>query len=198
MQDGNHKTTSMQGLLGQIGKADHGATSVTFADILEVVGNRSFGPLLLLAGFITLAPLIGDIPGVPTLTGLFIILISVQMLLGRRHFWLPRLILDRSINRKKLKKVLDMMQGPSRFIDRLLSPRLTALVEGPMTYAIAIICACIALIMPVMEIIPFSANLAGGAITAYGLALFARDGVAAIFAFVFTAAILGLAIYKFI
>lgn len=33
----------------------------------NAVGRRSFGPTLLLAGLVTLAPIVGDIPGVPVL-----------------------------------------------------------------------------------------------------------------------------------
>jgi hypothetical protein len=35
--------------------------------ILDIVGRRSFSPVLLIAGLITLAQLISDFPGVPTL-----------------------------------------------------------------------------------------------------------------------------------
>ena len=45
-----------------------------------------------------------------------------------------------------------------------------------------------ALAMPVMEAIPFSANLAGIALTAFGLAVIAHDGLLALIAFAATAA----------
>jgi hypothetical protein len=44
----------------------------------------------------------------------------------------------------------------------------------------------ISLAMPVMEVIPFSASGAGAALTAFGLALIARDGLTALFALIFT------------
>ena len=55
------------------------------------------------------------------------------------------------------------------------------------TRVIAAFCVLIALGMPPMEMIPFSANLAGAALAAFGLALIARDGVLALIAFAFTA-----------
>ena len=42
--------------------------------------------------------------------------------------------------------------------------------------------------MPVMEVVPFSANLAGIALTAFGLAVIAHDGLLALVAFAATAA----------
>jgi hypothetical protein len=59
---------------------------VSLGAILEVVGRRSLGPLLLMAGLVLLAPIIGDIPGVPTAIGLVVLLIAVQLLLRREHF----------------------------------------------------------------------------------------------------------------
>jgi hypothetical protein len=44
------------------------------------------------------------------------------------------------------------------------------------TYVIAIACLAIAAAMPPMEVVPFSANGAGAALTAFGLALIAHDG----------------------
>lgn len=43
-----------------------------------------------------------------------------------------------------------------------------------------------------MEVVPCSANLAGAALTAFGLALIAHDGLLALIAFAFTA---GTAVY---
>jgi hypothetical protein len=57
---------------------------------MDAVGRRSFGPLLLLAGIVLAAPGVGDIPGVPTVMGLFILLVSGQMLFDRDHFWMPQ------------------------------------------------------------------------------------------------------------
>ncbi len=51
--------------------------------------------------------------------------------------------------------------------------------------------------MPVMEFIPFSANIAGIALTALGLSVITRDGLLALIAFGFTAAIIVLAAMNF-
>jgi hypothetical protein len=53
----------------------------------------------------------------------------------------------------------------------------------------------IALAMPMMEIVPLTANGAGVAIAAFGLALMARDGLIAVIAFAATALTFGGVVY---
>ncbi len=68
-------------------------------------------------------------------------------------------------------------------------------VTGPGVYVIALTCVVIAAATPPMEFVPFTANGAGIALTAFGLALIAKDGLVALVAFVFTAATLAAVLY---
>lgn len=186
---------SLEALFDRIRKIDHDRDPVTLGDILQEIGRRSFAPILLVAGLITLAPLIGDIPGVPTLMAILVTLTSGQLLLGRREIWLPGFLLNRSVWRKDLYKVLDRLEKPAKFIDRFFYPRLAVLTVGTGTYVIAAASILIALIMPVLEFIPFSATVAGLALTAFGLSLLSRDGYLAVFSLSVTAAVIGTAVY---
>lgn len=56
---------------------------------------------------------------------------------------------------------------------------------------IALASVAVAALTPAMEFVPFSAMLAGIALTAFGLALIANDGLLAIIAFVFTVVTIG-------
>lgn len=181
MKDGNDPTTMKQ-LLDRIRASGEGVEQVSVAEILEAVGERSFGPVVLLAGLITLAPLIGDIPGVPTLLGLVVVLTLGQLLFQRHSIWLPSWISGRQVPRGKLVRGVDWLQKPARFLDRVTKPRLTFLVNGPGLYAMALICMAVALAMPAMEVVPFSANGGGAALMAFGLAIVARDGLVALLA----------------
>lgn len=178
----DREPADLEELLDRVAAIARERERVSFGDVLDSVGRRSFGPLLLLTGLIILAPLIGDIPGVPTVVGLVVLLISAQLLLRRDHFWLPEWMLNRSIAAEKLCKAVGWLQRPASFVDRLLKPRLTHLVEGPWVYLMALVSALIALATPVMEIVPFSANGAGAVLTAFGLALIAHDGLMALLA----------------
>ncbi|MFV8783043.1 exopolysaccharide biosynthesis protein [Microbulbifer sp. SA54] len=157
----------------------------TLGQIILALGQRSFGPLLLLAGLILFSPLSG-IPGVPTLMGLLVLLASLQLLFLRHHLWLPDWLLRRSISAKKFRRVLRWLHRPASVVDQWLRPRLPLFVHRAGAYVIAIQCTAIALALPVMEIVPFSASIAGIALAAFGLALVAHDGLLAIIAFIVT------------
>lgn len=178
--------TCLEEVIDRVAGAAEERATVNLGELLEAVGRRSFGPLLLLAGVIAVSPLSG-IPGIPTTLGCIVILIAVQLLMKRDHFWLPRWALRRSLRRENLDKAVRFMRRPARRVDRVLRERLTVLTQGPATHGIAVLCGLIALTMPPLEIVPFAASTAGAALSGFGLALIARDGLMAIGALLFTA-----------
>ena len=155
---------------------------VSFGELYDAVGHRSFGPLLLVAGIIVLMPLVGDIPGVPTIMGAVVVLIAAQLLAHRKQFWLPRRVLDASLRSSKVCKGVGWLRKPATAVDRLLRPRLVRFVTGVWVLVIAATALVIGLAQPFMELVPFSANGAGAVLTAFGLALIARDGLVALVA----------------
>lgn len=169
---------------------------ISLGEILESVGSRSLGPLLLVAGLITLAPIIGDIPGVPTLMATLVLLIAAQLLVRRQQLWLPQWLLKRSVAREKMQRVLEWSRKPAGFIDRYTRPRLARLVEGRGEHLVAIVCIFVALMMPLMEFVPFSANFAGLALSAFGMALISRDGALALVALAVLGLLLGFIVYQ--
>jgi hypothetical protein len=178
--------TTLQQLLERLDKAAAGER-VDVECMMEAAGRSSFGALLLLGGLVTLSPL-DIVPGIPTLIALAVLIVCVQLLAGRKHFWLPAWVLRRSISRRRFRQALAWLQKPARFGDRLVRPRLTALTTDAAIKVIAAACIVVALAMPVMEVVPFSANLAGIALTAFGLAVIAHDGLLALVAFAATVA----------
>lgn len=191
----SRELSNLEELLDRIKNADGKKGKVSFDDILDEVGRRSFAPLLLLAGIITAAPVVGDIPGVPTIMGIFVLLTTGQLLFKREHFWLPEWILKRSADKEKIQKGMDWMVKPAKFIDKWSKPRLTLFTHGTGHYVIAAVCMLIALAMPMMEVIPFSANVAGIAFTLFGLSLITHDGILAILALVFALGTFGIVLF---
>lgn len=189
--------TTLTELIEKITDVVEDQETVTLKTVLDSIGTRSLGPLLLLAGLITLAPIIGDIPGVPTVMALVVLLIAGQLAFHRKHLWLPQWLLKRSVSKSKMQKMLDWSRKPARFVDRYTYPRLTFLVEGWGQRAVALMCIVIALAMPIMEIVPFSANFAGLALASFGLALISRDGALALIALAVIAALVAFVIYQF-
>ncbi|HBG07601.1 MAG: exopolysaccharide biosynthesis protein [Geobacteraceae bacterium GWC2_58_44] len=187
--------TNLQQMLDRIEQSAKDQERVSLGKIVEGVGSRSFGPLLLLAGVIMASPLTG-IPSMPTTMGILVLLIATQLLFRKQHFWLPDWLLKRSVAAEKLAKGVEWLRPSARFIDRWLRPRLPVFIDGVSIYIIAIACIAIALSMPAMELVPLSAHIAGLALTAFGLSLIARDGLLALLAFVATAITFGLIVYN--
>lgn len=190
--------TTLEQLIVRLREASQGVDRVSLRAIIESVGSRSFGPLLLIAGVITVMPIIGDIPGVPTAMAVVVLLTSIQLLLHREYFWLPDWLLNRSVSRKTFIKALQWSLSPAHFIDRLLRPRLVFLTRRAGVYLIAVMCIVIAAAMPPMEVVPFSATGAGAALSAFGLSLIAQDGLLALLAFALTVGTLGFVAYQLI
>lgn len=187
--------SSLTDLLDRLEKvSDEEEVEASVDDVLKIVGRRSFGTMLLLAGLITSMPLVGDIPGMSATMGLFVIFISVQLLMRREYFWMPKWLLNRSIDPDKLKKGVGWARTPASKVDHVLGPRMEWLTHGRGTLVVAVICTMIGLAMPAMEFIPFSATAAGVALLAYGLGLVFNDGWLILAAHVVAAGTIALAI----
>lgn len=181
----------LQELLDRISEPAENSSRISLGAVLDSVGRRSFGPILLLAGLVVAIPIVGDIPGVPTLMGLLVVITGLQLLFNRHHIWLPHWLLKRSVKQETLCKSVGMSRPVSRFMDRWTRPRLTRLTGRTGAYGIAVACITIAAATPAMELVPFSANGAGLALMAFGLALISRDGLLASIAFAVWALTIG-------
>ena len=191
------KLTNLEQLLDRLDEAGEGQESVSMGHLMEAIGRRSFSPLLLLIGLILVSPLSG-IPGLPSPMGVAGVLLSIQMLVLRKHIWLPEWILRRSVSLHKLGKSARWMRKPARFIDRFLRHRLGFLVAGPGSWPLALLCLLLAISLPLLEVVPFAASSAGLALTCIGLALIAHDGVLALIAYTVVLGTGGLIAYNFL
>ncbi|MFA9477904.1 exopolysaccharide biosynthesis protein [Phycisphaerales bacterium AB-hyl4] len=178
----NHSDAeSLEQLLAQLADADDDEQTISVEQVLDAVGRRSFGPVLLVPGLIALSPVSG-IPGAPTVVGIMVLLITGQFLLGRSEFWLPQFLLRRSVTQSRYEKALKVLRPVARFVDRLVKPRLRWLAEGAAVYVIALVCLLLALTAPLLEAVPFAITGVGAAITAFGLSMLANDGLLALLA----------------
>ena len=190
------KPPDLSGLLAILAKAGRAKTQVSVRELRDVIGRRSFAPLLLAASIVGFTPL-GGVPGVPTALATIVVIIAVQIVMGLESLWLPRFLLDREIEGKKLVRGAKSLRRVARATDRAIRPRLTFLTERPASYAIAVVCVLIALTVPPLELVPFVDIPLWAALVAFSLALLAHDGLLAIAAFVLTitgAILIGIAV----
>lgn len=178
---GNGSTEALSGLLSTIDDLGNRQSQVSVHDIREAIGERSFGPFLLVPAVIEMSP-IGGIPGLPTALAVIISLFAVQILIGRKHLWLPQLVEKRQIDGKTLKSAMDKMMPVARFVDRFLKPRLTWLTKAPWVQVAAALTILLCCSVPPLELIPFASTAPMAAIALFGLSLMARDGLLTVIA----------------
>ena len=171
-------------LIANLRNAGDADQPVTIECMLQATGERSVGALLLVPGLLVLSPLSG-IPGLPSIFAVMVVLIAGQLLIGRRHFWLPHWLLQRTASRSKYDRALAFLKRPATFVDRLLRPRLKFLTRGLAIRANALLCILIAATMPPLEIIPFGNTTAGAALSILGVGMMARDGLMILLAIAF-------------
>lgn len=169
------KVNNLESLLASLTESTSGQ-DVTVHDMLNAVGRRSYGPILLLLGFIAISPLTIP-PGTSWLVALFILLIAGQILLGRAFPWVPKRILDMSFPRSALVKGIEQARKYARPVDKVLKPRLPFLSHPPFIGLFALVCIAAALLMFPLGLIPFGPVLPSLAVLLFGLGLTARDGV---------------------
>jgi hypothetical protein len=105
------------------------------------------------------------------------ILVAGQVLIGLKHIWIPRTIAKRSIAAGRLRRALNVVRPSAKFVDRFVGPRLTILTRGVFLYAMTLLCFAVALVMPLIEIVPVAGIVPNAAIVAFGLAITAQDGL---------------------
>ncbi len=176
---------------------DQDAESVTMGAILDHVGNRSLGPLLMIPALIAIGPT-GAIPGVAVLCGSLILLVSVQLFTPGTTPWLPRRLRQFEIDRGRLSKVLGAVRPWARRIDRVMHERLLALSGRAGQYASGLCCAILALTIFPLALLPFAVAIPASAILLFGVGLTTRDGVVVAAGFLIAGLSFGFAIWALV
>jgi hypothetical protein len=184
-EDDPHSLSAMLDTLELLCVRRHGAR-ISIGDLAQMLGTRSFAPVILAIGLIALTPA-ATIPTLPTTLAVIVILLMSQMLTGFSSPWLPAFVARRSVNADLLKKAIIKIGPVAHWADRHLRSRLTGFTQGPFLYAIAFACAVLAGVMPILEFVPLVAFIPAAAFTAFGIALLLHDGAAALAGFALSA-----------
>lgn len=157
-------------VISDLGEAD--APSVSVNDILIAFGDRAFAALMLFFALPNLLPLP---PGSSAVLGLPLVFITAQLMMGRPTLWLPKFVLERSLGREEFRSLTRRLMPWLHRLERVLKPRLTALVWGKSDRIIGAVCLALAsvLFLP----IPFGNMLPAFAVSLFALGLIERDGL---------------------
>jgi len=156
---------------------------ITLRDLLAMMGESG---LLLLCAFLSLPFLFPvSIPGVSTVFGAGIVLISAAITLNRLP-WLPAKVADRRLESGKLRPVLQRGVTFLRKFDRFFKPRMSGFTSGAVMNRIngLVLMGAGLLLMAPLGLIPFSNTLPGVAILLLAAGISQRDGLVVVAGYV--------------
>lgn len=168
---------------------------ISVGDLLDQFESQSYGPLLLVFGFLALSP-VGAIPGMSILLGTIIILIALQILYGKDHPWLPERILKIEFPGKKLSRVIKKLKPWASWIQTFLKQRLVWLTNSPGLRFLALICIFLAISFYPLALIPGGVALPSAAICLLAIGLTTRDGLPVLAGYLIALSA-GLLLYRF-
>jgi len=152
---------------------DH--AGLTIQQMLDRVGPRSFGAILLIPALILVSPL-SIIPFMPTIGGLTILTIATQAFFGRRHLWLPQFLANRRLRADQLSRAVTFLRPPATWLDAHSRDRLKLLTAPPLDRLALLAVMTVAATWPFLEIVPMFTSVSAGGVALVGLALMVRDG----------------------
>jgi hypothetical protein len=151
---------------------DHHQT-ITIQTFLNNLGDRVYGLGILLWVLPNCIPMV---PGVAGVTGMMIMIMALQMALGRTTPWLPKFIQNRPLPRMKLLEISQRAAPRLRKLEKFIRPRYHFLNNRAMRIFTALVIVVMAFIL--LLPIPIIGNMP----PAWGIALLAmslieRDGM---------------------
>jgi hypothetical protein len=168
--------------LSALGSEDRERLSV--ADIVERLGERSFGAIFLLLAFAAFIP---SIPGFTGLLGLAFMLVSGQLIVGRRFPWLPGFIAHRSVSREAYASAYRRLVPWLRRLETLARPRMAAATGTVAERVVGLVVFLLGVVIALP--IPFLGNIPpASAILVFALGLIERDGLLILAGFAVSAA----------
>lgn len=149
---------------------------ITFGEIRDALEKKAFGGLMLIFVLPNLIPL--PIPGMSTILGTPLMILSYQFMRGKKSPWFPKWLQNKKIKKSKIESALSFIIPYIKKFEIIFSPKLTFLVESPMERILAGLCLIASLIMALP--IPLANWLPALSIFIISLAILERDGLLAL------------------
>lgn len=169
-------------ILDDVEEAASEKGSVSVDDVVQSIGDRAYGPLIMLPALLEITP-IGALPLVPSFLALLIVIFAGQVALGRKCLWLPEHLGKRSAPAERVEEARKKLQSIAQKLDDWFRYRLPWLTSTPSTRFAAGCCILLCLTVPPLEIVPFASTLPMAAIAVFGLAMTVRDGLLMLLAY---------------
>jgi hypothetical protein len=150
------------------------AERVALGTICAFTGRRSIGALLLILALPMALPV--PAPGMSVIFGVPLVLVSLQLMIGRRTARLPQRLAAISLDRGELVRFILGALPRLRAFERIVKPRLGWMAGEGAMIPIGAICTILALIITLP--IPLGHMVPGTAISLLALGLIERDGLA--------------------
>jgi hypothetical protein len=145
----------------------------TIDDLSRMLGDRSIEALLLVLASPMVVPV--PAPGISIAFGIPMMMLAVQLAIGRRNIWLPNSIARRPIDRAGIAAAFERSLPALRRLEHIVRPRLVCLSGAWARIPIGAICFVLAAVITLP--FPLGHFVPGLAICLLALGLLERDGV---------------------
>ena len=135
-------------------------------------GGNGLGPVLFVLTLPILVPLP---PGASMVLALPLLIVAPQVAAGRGKLWLPRWLAARTVDHKKLARLIGRMLPLLERLEALGRPRLSPLTGGAGTRLVGVVCTVLALVLVLP--IPIANLFPAMALGMFALGLTRRDGL---------------------
>ncbi|HEY7800405.1 MAG TPA: exopolysaccharide biosynthesis protein [Hyphomonadaceae bacterium] len=157
---------------------------VTVGQILDALDARAFGLATLIFSLPSVVPMP---PGVPTVVGIALLIVSLQMVIGRQELWLPGFLTKRSFSRVALVRAFEKLAPRLEAVEKIAKPRLLFMTGriGTVAIGLVVLFMAVVLILPLPPGGNFPPALACAIL---GMGLAERDGIIVLFGLVVSVA----------
>tara|TARA_R110002072_G_scaffold98398_2_gene216434 strand:- start:3858 stop:4487 length:630 start_codon:yes stop_codon:yes gene_type:complete len=148
------------------------ADRISLGDMITALGERSFVPLMIL---FALPNVFFFVPGSSVITGLPLIVIVCQLVLGRPAVWLPKVLNERSIGHGAFTRVIIRAVPWIEWVERMARPRYWPFsrVVAERIVGLTSLLMAIFMFLP----IPFANSLPAASVIILALGLGEHDGL---------------------
>lgn len=161
-------------MFSELGDTSSGS-KITLNEIVETLGDRSYGLLFIITALLTLLPT-GLIPGVPILVAIIICLVAGQMFRGEDVASLPSVVGAFPFSRKLIKSLVDKYEPHREKIEQYVHSRMPELFTPQVNRIVAGVAMFYAMSFLPLMFLSWAVMIPSAALIIMGTGIMVRDG----------------------